>query len=665
MRRFVREAISPIGSHSRGPIARVAVSAAAVAVATLIGILFTSLEASAQPDSPDTDSLRTDIDSTQVSDSAAVDSAATPRDTIPPYPPNGPMLGSVRTFGPQASDLDKNDLTTLLYFSLFEPMREFHPGYPLTQGAPGRRREFSYAGTAPANSRILYNGRVLPTYQLEFYPAEYFERVELLRGADAAVFGAADALTAMNVVQPKFDVDGSYVRLGYAFGNESNVPDITYSRNVAPRLNLTLGLHTVDSDPTYTNDDVGMVSVRGSLMWRPHDNLSMSITEMYTDLDRGLNGGLTDASSNDPQAASVVERTLREDNDRHDVTATAQWYPGAGPAPGDSAFESGARTRVDAAAYYSETDRHLTRNDEVVTLRGIAYEQGREVAGGRVAVYSPIGSFRLQGNAAAEYVDLTKGRLHGGGTIEFPIVDNLHLVGGWAITDEEGVISSSAIGELRASPSRTLDLRLTGRVFGDDDETDATFDTAAFIDERSRLLLEAEADWSEGNHRVRLGGYHRTVHRSALTGEGYSISGADLFLSTRLGFLRFQERAIFTFSAEEDHRFPMVISRSDLAGLFRPFNGALDLTAGLSLEVQSSFAGVRYDYPHGEWLYPAVGAAEEQPYPVLDVYAVGRIGSAYLRATFGNVLNNPYSTAYRYPVWGRSLRFGITWTMID
>ena len=50
---------------------------------------------------------------------------------------------------------------------------------------------------------------------------------------------------------------------------------------------------------------------------------------------------------------------------------------------------------------------------------------------------------------------------------------------------------------------------------------------------------------------------------------------------------------------------------------------------------------------------------------MLDVYARGRIGSAYLKLTMSNLLDVEYYSVYRYPVWGRTFQLGITWTMID
>ncbi len=617
----------------------------------------------AQPDSPQADSNQ--VDSTEV---LPVDStfAALPIDTLPPYPVGGLPLGSVRYQQTELThDLHKEDLNHELTFSLFEPLHSVLPAYPLSQGAPGLVRTFSYAGSGELP--ILYNGRSLPGFELEMYSQEFIETVEVLQGAEAALYGGADALLALNVVQPRFDVAGSYMRLAYAQGAGSTNSDVSYARNIASRTNLVLGFRNVSSDGNYDNEEVSLWSARGSVMWRPSEQFTLSLSELFTDLSRGANGGITSASPVSPSLADVVNDSLTESNLRHDMTLAFQWYPNykaADTTPLNAAHVD-PQLRVDGSLFYTHAERLLEVREALVEIPGVATRTNVDRVGARVAGFVPLKTVNLHVNGLADVVNGSDGRIHVGGMAELVLSDELQLFAGTALTTEDQITTTSLFAEGRLSLSKSLQMRLTGRLF-DDDAPITGIPDGAWSTERTRLMVEGQAGWSAGSSKVQLGGSLRQVATSGDFNTEYTLLAANASATIPIAFLSFEERLLVTVAPQDDKRFPLLYSRSDLYADFKLFKDNLDLRVGGRLEVQSPFTGSEYDYLNQRWLYPTDLDREERGlYPHLDFYTQGRIGSAYLKLALTNILGSESYTIYRYPYPGRSFRLGITWALID
>lgn len=613
----------------------------------------------AQPENtPDIDSAAVDSTAIEAADSIA---AVARTDTLPPLLPGGVPPGSVRSYSSGfADDLRKEDLNHDLYFSLFEPLRRKLPALPMSQGTPGRVRTFSYAGSGP--SPVLFNGRPLDGFETEMFSPEFLERVEVLRGADAAVYGGSDALLALNILPPMFDVAGSYMRLAWAQGSNSTNSDVSYARNIAPRTNLAVGLRSVSGDGDYTNEDVSFWSARGALTWRPSDQLSLSFTELFTDLTRGANGGLTSSSAASPGFAEVQNDSLMESHLRHDMTLGMQWYPGVPDTVANGSPKTPAR--VDGSLYYSHAERSLEVGEDVLAeISGVLSRTSVDRVGARLGGFLPLGMVNFHANGAADLVNGESGRVHGGGMVEFVLTDSLRVFAGAAHTSENDVATTTFFAEGRVAPVRNLEFRVTARTMSTDPET---VPTDVWSLEHTGTLIEAEAAWKPGQTVLRASGAIRQIPASAQNGEEYTLLSGSLVATIPFAFLSFEENATFTSLPSGDRRFPVISSRSDLYGQFRLFGGNLDLRAGTSLEVQTPFAGSEYDYVNGFWIYPRDAAQEERGlYPMLNLYAQGRIGSAYLKIEMSNVLGSEYYTIYRYPYPGRSLRLGITWALID
>lgn len=635
------------------------------------GFLFCASLLVAQPDDPSLPSP-TPVDTT---DAAPADTVAplTAADTVPSFEPFAAVLGSFRIGREkEVYDLTKNAIPFSHYFSPYDLLRKTFPAYPLSHGAPGLVQTFSYAGADPRALAISFNGRPLNGaeggyYNPGLYSPEFIERAEVLRGADAALYGDATSLIGLNFLQPRFNVAGSYVRLAFSqgAGTTSNA-DLTFSRNVASRTNLTIGVRRLSAQGLFPNQNVSFWGIRAGLTWRPVDGLTISFSELFTDLTRGANGGLT-AASTLGTFIDAVNDTLDEGQLRHDMTLALQWYPGSPSGGIADSTDLRNLTRFDGALYYTHARRSLNVGDELAEFSdglNVSVLNRDDVLGARAGAYVPLGSLALHGNLVAETTDGKAGRIHAGGMLELPVGQTLRLFGGGAVSRVTDLTTLTFFGEGRAVVADSLELRLTARGFSDNAVLDAG-SSAAYSGERSRFLLEAEGTWRSGPSQFALGGFLRGVASGRVGGEDYQIMGANLSARVPIAFLVLEPELLLTVAPSADKRFPLLQGKGDLYAPLSLFQGNLIAQVGTTLEYQTPFTGSEYDYLRDVWLYPTDAGREETLFPVLDVYARGRIGSAYLKLTLSNILDVEYYSVYRYPVWGRSLQFSITWAMID
>lgn len=667
----------------------------------------------------------------ELMDSTHVDTTAAPRpaaDTarVPIARPIGAPLGTVL---PGDADVDaaivsKRDLVHYRYFTLFDVLRQSLPAYPLSQGAPGSVRAFSFAGGPSGDVSFSYNGRPLPSadaqgYDPELYPTEFMERAEILTGARAVVHGAGESTVAVNLVQPRFAVDGSYVRLWYIQGPYNTTgADILFDRNIGRTGNLSLGFRRIPSDGEMPNQKISNTAIHGALTWNPSNDLSLSLTEIYGSGTRGLNGGLTPTSSLTRSLMEVYDTRLGEHELRHDVTLSARWLPGvrrdartsprpaleggkgdstrsdsASPnapldparrdsagrrAPGPSVDLGDTVTRFDADLYYTHAERSLVYGETLAVIDGAERSALLDQFGGRVAMILPLPFATFEASARGELTNGAFGLeaggmldLHTGTTSDGRSLVSLRpavkLLSDGSTTSVialgEGAFSLGPLVGLRASIRQTI--RVTEPQA---DCVEPPLDaTHYFRQDRTAFLAEAGAELGLDSFRVSaLGFLRRTTPTLCSPFPETTFTGADLRLQVPYRFLTLKLRGLVSLPPEGDLRFPKILADGDLYADLTLFRGNLNLRVGTTVEFQSSFAGAEYDALSDDFIYPSDPVRlTTSGRPYWSAYAVARIGSAYLRAEMRNILDVEYWTLYRYPAWSRALYLSATWSLFD
>ncbi|MCE2503799.1 MAG: TonB-dependent receptor plug domain-containing protein [Chlorobi bacterium] len=633
-------------------------------------ICLSMLPARAQLDEPGPDAS----DSTLISQPEIGEGKQT-SDSIPLFLPHISPPGSLKI---EQSLLDeevaKYDVPDRVQFTLLDPLSTGFPSYQLRGGELGFPSGFSTAGADPAAHEVLFNGRPLRgakgrAYDLALYPLEFVESVEFLQGSRAVLYGHADALSGVNILQPRFDVEGSYLRLAFSQGaGATSRAEGIFARNLSRKSNLAIGFRRLVSDGVYANQEVDGVNLYSSLYHRSNPGLAFSVTGMLTEFDRGASGGLK--SPSDPTstgADDVINDTLDNRVLRHDLTLAVQWIPSieGGERTSDDTITASGMTRFDGSFYVTHAEDKQLVGEELAELSTRPSLVRGDLFGMRGSGITWFGPSKLRSLMNAEVENASLATLHGGLVLTTPLTDRLDFVGGGAVTSREDLNRFSVVGELHATLTDSSVLRATYR-YSLGEKVAMTGDTLQRLSGEQTLWI-ADLEWGfrDGVFNGRFNAWLRQgIKVNSL--DMYSVSGLIVKGQVPIGFARLKATINGTLLPEEDKRYPVLATSGELFAPLMLFNGALDLDFGVDVAWQSDFSGVEYDPISGHWLYPTERRnAEREHWMLIDLFVSARIGSAYLNLSFYNLLNAEYRTLSRYPTWGRSLRFGITWGMID
>ena len=580
------------------------------------------------------------------------------------FTPPGSINGKHEVFSDRVT---KYQVPTRLQFTLHDLLYSTLSSYQLRGGEPGLPSGYSTAGGSPTDHSILFNGRPLQgakgeNYDLSFYPMEFIESVEFLRGSRVALYGSADALSGVNILQPQFDVEGSYLRLSFVQGGAgTSRAEGVFARNLSRASNVAIGFRRLVSDGIYANQEVDGFNLYGSFYHRSSPSLTFSLTGMLTEFDRGASGGLEATS-----VSSVINDTLNKGVLRHDLTFSTRWIPGLS-AEGDplNSRKLSKMTRFDGALYFTHADDQWLVGEELTQLPNRSSRQRSDLFGFRGSGITMVGSSELRGVINAEIENAGFSTFHGGGLIAVPLFDGLQLEGGVVLTHRQEVNRVSFVGEVRAQLHDSSVLRGTYRHFIGEENLLPGNSILQLTGEITNWMADVEWELKGGELHGQVHGWLRQGEKTVGM-DTYTIAGMSLRGTVPVGIVRLKGTINGMFLPEGDKRFPALATLGEIFVPLTLFNGALDLELGTKIGWQSDFSGVEFDPLSGDWLYPTeVRNTDRQKWGLLDLFASARIGSAYINLSLYNILNAEYRTVSRYPTWGRSLRFGITWGMID
>ena len=158
-------------------------------------------------------------------------------------------------------------------------LETFPGGYVRNQEGEGQYHQITFDGSDWRGIAFLSNGRPLNDpatgiYNMYLFTPEYADRVEVVTGPRAFLYGFNAAGGAVNLVTKNYNSNKPFTKLdysesefGYAFA------DGTFSQNISRRVNVTFGFQHQATDGRFTNSQYdGWISARKN----PHDDLSLA-----------------------------------------------------------------------------------------------------------------------------------------------------------------------------------------------------------------------------------------------------------------------------------------------------------------------------------------------------------------------------------------------------
>ncbi len=228
-------------------------------------------------------------------------------------------------------DLGKSDRRMVQYRSLDELLIRSTPYQPLSHGGNAQHNAISVVGGTNADLGLSINGRTLVdpwsgAMAMAQLPPEMAERVEVLTGVHAIGLASSLTLSAANVQEVIHSTPTPWVALWYAQGGgEVLAADVELSQNVAPGMNVTLGVRRSGALGRYLSTGFDIWNVRAGVRWTLADLTHLNVSYQLASLNTELWGGLRTIIPLDQlteRTSPPVFASLQDESRRHDLTAT-------------------------------------------------------------------------------------------------------------------------------------------------------------------------------------------------------------------------------------------------------------------------------------------------------------------------------------------------------
>ena len=224
------------------------------------------------------------------------------KDTIQIFTPHF-KHGLFSYFPSHNQKITKFDIQWINYSAGSDVLMEASPVVPQHLGNYGLWNTNSFMGSGISDLSVRWNGRSLggiinSSVPFDVIPLEFVESIEVLTGVDAIAFSDNSSGAVLNAQEIRYNTAKPYTRLWYSQGGNNYIAtDGIYSQNFAPNLNLTLGFRRMSSEGRFTSSGIDAWNVRTKLQYTPSDKSILSFTYMFTNHDMGAFGGLSSANT--------------------------------------------------------------------------------------------------------------------------------------------------------------------------------------------------------------------------------------------------------------------------------------------------------------------------------------------------------------------------------
>lgn len=629
------------------------------------------------------------------------------KDTIPP---NLPLYrhGSA-TLIPKENfmEIGKDDMLFITYTSFSEIIYSEAPCYPLSLGAFGHYNHFSIFGSGPRDVSFAFNGR--PVNDPEYgslnptqIPTEFLEKAEIMVGSDAAVLGGSPG-AFINIQEIRYDTKLPYTRIWFGQDEYDFLSaDGIFSQNFIKNWNFTLGFRHASTPNKYSNSDYENWNIRGILRWNPGDLTSISLTESFTNHGLDLFGGIDAESTADadldgePDICDRLEAysvfgDFNERVFRHDLNLSFSTYLAADSA---SAFHSTAfvsyaewnRNRgedlfldeSDSAGLYSWTDRQFgisgKYEQDIVDL--FLLRAGGDVLFMNTAKTPYWNDWDGLNLTAFGHLEMKlPGKLLFSGGIRFgtqyeKIVKNIGSRLRWQKSDKFSLFGDLSFSERASSPSESIGLSsekhitaLAGGKIGDD----SSFVTFNLFGRRIESPILNVAILNDNGNIIDAYSYNaknRDIYGGTIE---FGTQIFDNFIILNLyddGRLMLGGKGIFQISLTDgsaDERFPAAYGKVRI--YYQAFAGRSMMNLGVEAGFITSKKG-EYFLPQTRSYIP-YAESNGFSFTGLDAFAELKLGVAYLRLKFHNLLSQCYYYVPVYPQYGMGFRMTFSWPFMD
>lgn len=659
------------------------------------------------------DSVKQLQDSLKLADSDSLSNVTS--DSL--LPSNFPILEHGKVFvlnNKPALTIGKRDYSFDQYAGLYEIINKKANVFPLSLGSYSQFNSFSFYGATPRDLSVTFNYRPMndfqySSYNIEQFSPEFIENLEILTGSDAAIFSDNSAGAMINIQEVRYDTKKPFTRMLFAqAGNEAIFADGIFSQNFKRNFNLTFGFKSMNGKGEYDNNEFETWNLRALLRWNPSDRTSISLSEIFNNHSMGVNGGIDSATSYYQYAnyfstgepfniaegnyAAVMYGAMLEKQFRHDITLSFT-----------SILDEDSTHSASGALFFTHADwdRSSSQGFFNDTIEGFSDKYIYKMAGANLKYELAIAnSLFINTGGEIYYIDNEKSiftesfegmsmSAFGRGRINvFDIVD---VSGGLRFRQlkDNTAVSAGAKARINFTGdfSITADFSRTVRLPSPSE--------GLSLSSESSLLAIIEAEYKSEIFKCKLNVFRREINNPILFRPVYNDTNeTNLVVNTEaynadkrtilgggiaLTYIPFGE-----ISLDPYLWLPANISffgqsyQSELDGAddkrFPEYYAGIDFYSRIKINQSIARIGVEYAVLgpfNGEVFIPQTRSYIPNNFDNgimnngLNIYAKARLGNAFIRVSFENILSQPYYYTAVYPNYGMNFRFMVTWSFFD
>lgn len=609
-------------------------------------------------------------------DTAFADRKIVRSDSLPvPFPYYGALA---RRSTDTLLDLSKYDRRFVQYNSASDLLIRATPFMPLSHGGFSQHNAVSIAGGWNADLGLSVNGRRMvdpwsSQYQLSQLAPDAYETFEILTGTHAVGLAASTTLSAFNAQEMRFNSATPYTHMWYSQGGgELIAADVSMAQNVAPGVNVNVGVRRSGAYGRYVNQEFDVWNVRANTHWAVDSLTNLRISYHLTSQNTGLPGGLRTTLPLDnltEATAPPVFFYLQDEMRRHDVTLS-----------GLHRFDTAGTHEVFASLYVSSTSMLRIRDSTLFTsatdtLKNTTFRG--QLYGMMLRSRHQLGVLDLRLGASVDVfaLDSTVYNDEGSdvqpqvfGHLDLPLSEMLTFTGAARIAVEHGNVLTSAGAGLTfalGASSLRLDASTIQRSASPAEGID-------LVPERHLLGL-AEYRGRFGAVDVLAQAFYRTVSDAIVTTSDRdtaqlirtttSVNGGTTSMFGLVAQATYTHDWLELRPVIRVHDSPLPLFSGELSAAFVYRVGRNSVRLGAKGAFVTTME--TRQYVPLTWTYIAPVESQGLVGNGLDLFLTAILGNASVRVSYENILGQRWYTTAIAPEIIRDLRISVSWSFFD